>query len=154
MIMQKSATRCFLCLLLVLTICLSAVPGAGAADSVDWGSVTARTVAAWTNDAVSDAEIRELLNSQELHPQKTGWYELDSLLGSLIAESGADDAYGQLRYMYEWMVKNVTYSWEGYSNTQASVASYNSVTGYNYLDWMNYDTGLTKSIPDDMANRT
>ena len=52
------------------------------------------------------------------------------------------------------MVENVTYSWAGYSNTNASVAAYNSFTGYNYLSSMTYEDGLKKSISDDMANRT
>ena len=107
---------------------------------------------AWTDDALSTSEARTLLNSQELHPQRTGWVELDNLIENMLENAGSD-TYSKLRYMYDWLVKNVTYSWEGYSNTNASAAAYNSVTGYNYLRNMTYD-GYTKTIPDDMANRT
>ena len=116
------------------------------------GEMTAEVVKAWTDDALSTSEARTLLNSQELHPQRTGWVELDNLIENMLENAGSD-TYSKLRYMYDWLVKNVTYSWEGYSNTNASAAAYNSVTGYNYLRNMTYD-GYTKTIPDDMANRT
>ena len=120
----------------------------------EWESTEAfsELVGAWTNDTVGEAKVKELLNSAELHPQKTGWKQLDELLDGML-KSGGSDTYSKLRYMYDWLVKNVSYSWEGYSYTAASVASYNSVTGYNYLKTMTHD-GLKKTIPDDMANRT
>lgn len=120
----------------------------------EWESTEAfsELVAAWTDDTVGEAKAKELLNGAQLHPQKTGWKELDELLESML-KNGGSDTYSKLKYMYDWLVKNVTYSWEGYSNTTASVACYNSVTGYNYLKSMTHD-GLRKTIPDDMANRT
>lgn len=117
------------------------------------GGMEAWRLEAWTNDALSTDQVKALLNKQVLHPQKTGWDKLDALLGSMLSRAGGD-TYDKLWYMYDWMVKNVTYSWEGYSNTYASVASYNSVNRYNYLKDMTYEDGLQKSIPDDMANRT
>jgi hypothetical protein len=88
---------------------------------------------AWTNDAITPSQAKELLNRQVLHPQRTGWDKLDARIGALLDESGASDTYGKLWYAYQWLVRNVTYSWAGYSNTNASVAAYNSFTGYNYL---------------------
>lgn len=120
----------------------------------DWESTEAvsELVGAWTNDTIGTDAVKKLLNSATLHPQKTGWNQLDALLEQMLS-AGGSDTYSQLKYMYDWLVMNVTYSWEGYSNTTASVACYNSVTGYNYLKSMSHD-GLKKTIPDDMANRT
>ncbi len=118
------------------------------------GGETASIKEAWRNDAVSTSTMKKLLNSIELHPQKTGWDKLDALLEKMLSAYEGEDTYTKLRGMYDWLVKNVTYSWEGYSYTAASVKAYNSVTGYNYLKNMTYEDGLEKSIPDDMANRT
>lgn len=120
----------------------------------DWEATEAvsELVGAWTDDTIGADAVKRLLNGTALHPQKTGWNQLDALLEQMLS-AGGSDTYSKLKYMYDWLVKNVTYSWEGYSYTAASVASYNSVTGYNYLGSMSHD-GLKKTIPDDMANRT
>ena len=159
---MKCTWRRIVSLLLVAALCLGGmIPAVWAADEIEDGAAfgsmmaamdDATVTAAWTNDAVSETEMKTLLNSQELHPQRTGWKELDDLLGQMLQSAGSD-TYSQLRYMYDWLVKNVTYSWEGYSYTVASVASYNSFS-WNYLKDMTYEDGLQKSIPDDMANRT
>lgn len=133
--------------------------GVPAYDGAAFGSAWDHAVVdpprkAWTHDAISSDEAKALLNRQVLHPQRTGWNLLDAKIASLLNASGASDAYGKLWYAYQWMVENVTYSWAGYSNTNASVAAYNSFTGYNYLSSMTYEDGLKKSISDDMANRT
>ena len=47
----------------------------------------------------------------------------------------------------------MSYSWDGYSNTYASLEAYNSFS-YDYLKDLTYEPYLEKSIPDDMANRT
>ena len=115
--------------------------GVPAYDGAAFGSAWDHAVAdpprkAWTHDAISSDEAKALLNRQVLHPQRTGWNLLDAKIASLLNASGASDAYGKLWYAYQWMVENVTYSWAGYSNTNASVAAYNSFTGYNYLSSM------------------
>ena len=108
----------------------------------------------WIDISTPDDELEALINSQPLHPQRTGWIELDQLIESLLLEAGEDaSAYEKLRYAYDWMVQNVTYSWDGYSYRKASVKSYNSFNQINYLPGLTYETGLDKSIPDDMANR-
>lgn len=109
----------------------------------------------WVNCAVSESTMRTLLNQETLHPQKTGWLELDQLIDNILSQAGADaDTYTKLRYAYDYLVKNVVYSWEGYSFTTASVTAYNSFTNIDYTAKMTYEEGLQKSIPDDMANRT
>ena len=128
--------------------------GAAFGEAPESGTVEAWRLEAWTNDAMSADQVKALLNRQTLHPQRTGWDKLDALIDSMLAQAGGSDAYSKLWHMYDWMVKTVTYDWEGYSYTYASVASYNSVNRYDYLKNMIYEDGLQKSIPDDMANRT
>ncbi len=155
-------------ILLCLALCLSLVPAAWGLDlpdaqpTVDTAAFGADTdytagdgILAWTNDAEDIATMRLILNAQTLHPQKTGWKELDELLETMIAEAGADaDTCDKLLYMYNWLVTQVTYSFRGYSYTTASVKCYNSFTQLDYLSQLHYEEGLQKSIPDDMANRT
>ena len=118
-------------------------------------SLHADSLYAWVNRSVSANELRSLLDQQSLYPQRTGWLELDLLIESILNGAGESaDTYTKLRYAYDYLVKEVTYSWEGYSYRSASVKAYNSVTGYDYLSSMTYEDGLQKSIPDDMANRT
>ena len=160
--MKKNIAHRAVHLLLALVLCISLFASAAIAaeepeeDIAAFGalssSIQAQTREAWTNDALAPSEMEALLNRQTLHPQRTGWMELDNLLDQMLQNAGSD-TYSKLRYMYDWLVKNVTYSWEGYSNTSASAAAYDSVTGYNYLYNMHYD-GFAKTIPDDMANRT
>lgn len=176
--MNRTAHHRLLSLLLALMLCLGVLgPLSGFAedfepiyiteDGAAFGSLpeaygledqlTADTLYSsyWVNSAVSESTMRTLLNQETLHPQKTGWLELDQLIESILAKAGKDaDTYTKLRYAYDYLVKNVTYSWEGYSYTSASVKCYNSFTKINYLSKMTYEDGLQKSIPDDMANRT
>ena len=159
-------TKLLRALALILVLCLCATPlGVFARDTdapavdtaafapAESGGISARTVGAWTNDALSTSQIRTLLNSQTLHPQRTGWDKLDRRIEELLSAAGGTDAYTKLWYAYQWLVKNVTYYWDGYSYKSASVAAYNSVNGYDHLKDMTFEEGLAPSIPDDMANR-
>lgn len=156
--MRKRLTSLLLILAMLLGM-LGAVP-AMAADTWDgaaFGELSPaqadnQVTKIWTYDAMDAETLKALVNSQELHPQRTGWMELDQLLGDMVKQGG-DDAYSQLWYMYSWLTKRVYYSWAGYRNTYASVAAYNSFY-YNYLKDLTYEDGLQKAMPDDMANRT
>ena len=149
--------------ILIVSFCFASMTPAFSADAVSAReNVDNRPVAvnndmpmrkAWAHDAISAKQAKELLNRQDTHPQRTGWNQLDSAIEALLEESGASDTYGKLWYVYQWMVLNVTYSWAGYSNDDSSVTAYNSFDGYDYLSSMDYEEGLLKSIPDDMANR-
>lgn len=117
------------------------------------GEITAPDKTVWTNDALSDSEMKSLLNNLELYPQRTGWVELDEKIAALLKPYEDSDTYTKLRAAYDYLVKNVSYSWDGYSNTYASLEAYNSFS-YDYLKNLTYEPYLEKSIPDDMANRT
>ncbi len=105
----------------------------------------------WTDDSLPDSEMQALVNSIELHPQVTGWAELDQQIEALLAPYAGEDTYTQLWNAYSYLVKNVQYSWEGYSKQHAPAYE---CFARDYLSALHYRDGLEKSIPDDMANRT
>ena len=152
--MKKNLLIRALGLLLAVAVLCSVGISALAADEepAPLGGDVAGNTEAWTNDALSTAEMKQLLNGLTLYPQRTGWDKLDQRLESMLSEG--ETTYDKLWNFYTWLVENVTYSWEGYTVTEGSLAAYESVTGYDYLSPMTYETGLQKSIPDDMANRT
>ena len=168
--MKGTLSRKWLSLFLALILCCAVISPASvfAADALPHDALPADHqitsdvlyadglyASGWVDCDLDESEMRPLLNRETLYPQKTGWMELDQLIESILANAGENaDTYTRLRYAYDYLVKNVTYSWEGYSYTTASVKSYNSVTKYDYLSSMTYEDGLQKSIPDDMANRT
>ena len=148
--------RRLLSLLLSLALCCGLLaPGVPAADEPAHLSDSAQAglKAVWTHDAIGLDSIKTLLNAQTLHPQRTGWDQLDALLEQMISQAPGSDACSRLWYMYNWLAMNVTYSWAGYGYTYSSVAAYNSFR-YDYLKDMTFEPGLEKSVPDDMANRT
>lgn len=140
-------------LLVILSLTVFASGADTQSDQLAFGSasIEAEQKLAWTNDALSQSEIKALLNQQELHPQETGWDKLDALLDQLLTPYRDQDTYTQLRAIYDYLVTNVTYSWEGYSKQTAPAYEY--FTRLDYLKDMTYEEGLQKSIPDDMANR-
>ncbi len=149
-----SGAHSFIMLLLVILSLTVFASGADTqSDQLAFGSasIEAEQKLAWTNDALSQSEIKALLNQQELHPQETGWDKLDALLDQLLTPYRDQDTYTQLRAIYDYLVTNVTYSWEGYSKQTAPAYEY--FTRLDYLKDMTYEEGLQKSIPDDMANR-
>ena len=144
-------------LVMLFLIVISLTAFANAADTqVDQAAFGNSSISfdqklAWTNDALSKSEMKALINQQELHPQETGWDKLDALLNNLLKPYRNKDTYTQLRAIYDYLVTEVTYSWEGYSKQTAPAYEY--FTKLDYLKNMNYEEGLQKSIPDDMANR-
>ena len=63
---------------------------------------------------LKNAELRELLNSVELHPQKTNYPVVDALLENLTAQFTGDN-YDRLKAAYDWATMNITYSWWPYT---------------------------------------
>ena len=97
----------------------------------EWIEIAADVKTVWTNDALSDSEMKPLLNNLELYPQKTGWVELDEKIAALLKPYENSDTYTKLRAAYDYLVKNVSYSWDGYSDTYASLAAYNNSSSYD-----------------------
>ena len=153
---RELLSRC-LRVFLALILCIEALMPfhARAADEhfpgTASGSMTAETVQAWTMDALDRGAVQALLNRQTLRPQRTGWVELDNKIGELLSHAGSS-AYDRLWYAYDWLVKNITYSWAGYTTAQLPGHYYDRFE-WDYLKNLTYEPGLRKSVPDDMANR-
>lgn len=100
-------------------------------------------------DAMSLESVKKLLNSVELHPQRTGYVEMDRRLEQLLAPYAKSDAYTKLKALYDWTVENIDYSWEGYSQDWAP--AYDKFTlKYD----LTYETGLPEAIPKEVIDRS
>lgn len=131
--MKKSGKR-IASFLLSLLLCLTLLPVSSAQAA---------------GDAMSLESVKELLNSVELHPQRTGYVEMDRLLEQILAPYAESDAYTKLKAMYDWTVENITYSWEGYSQDWAPAYDKFTLT-YD----LTYETGLPEAIPREVINRS
>lgn len=100
-------------------------------------------------DAVSMEEIKQLLNAEPLHPQRTGYQEVDQILENITAPTKGQDTYTRIKALYTWAVDNIAYDWEGYSQSWAP--AYDKFTlKYN----LTYDSALPEAYPKDMIYRT
>ena len=124
--------RSILALLLVAALLAAALPFALAA----------------TPDCMDEDELRTLLNSVELRPQKTHYARMDALLERLTAPYDGLDNYDRLREAYDWVVMNVEYSWEPYSQDWAPA--------YDCFDvdcGLELDAGAEETMPYEVVNR-
>lgn len=133
---MKRIFRHFLLLILALTIVFGL-------------SITAN--AAWTDDSLPDEDMKTLMNAQALHPQPSGYRELDNLIAEILKPYEDSDTYTKIYALYDWTVRNITYSWEGYSQQWAPC--YDKFT-LNYLDQLTYTEGLQEAIPQEIVNRS
>ncbi len=106
----------------------------------------------WTNDALSQETMAALINSQELHPQRTGYVELDSRLDEMLAPYKDKDAYTQIQAVYEWVIANVVYTHNGYGYVEGATNQYDYLTRTFYVEEMTYEEGLETAIPDKVVN--
>lgn len=107
--------------------------------------------AAWTDDSLPAEDMKTLINSQALYPQPSGYEELDSLIAQILEPYESSDTYTKLYQLYDWTVRNITYSWEGYSQQWAPC--YDKFT-LNYIDTLTYKEGLQEAIPQEIVNRS
>ena len=149
MMSKTSVWKRFAGRLLALILCVSMIPSVGitaqAVDSVDMDTKSAMIV---EHDANSTS-IEELLNSQTLHPQKTGYAALDQLLESVLAPYAGKSTAEKVKACYAWTVKNINYSWAGYTRANSGYNGFNQK--YPYSD---YEAGLQKAFPEEVIART
>lgn len=99
-------------------------------------------------DAMLDGAVKALLNGAELHPQRTGYPELDDLMRQILADCQEADTYTKVKTAYDWVVENVEYSWRPYSQDYAP--AYDCfVVNHNLY----YEAGLEEVVPAEIANR-
>ena len=122
-----------LSLLLTMVIVLSALPvTASALDDV----------------SLSVKEAKELLNNVELHPQRTGYAEVDALMDSILAPSREKDTYTRVKNAYVWLIRNISYSWDPYSQDYAP-----AYDCFDVVHDLTYEEGLQESAPFEIVNR-
>lgn len=100
-------------------------------------------------EAQAVSNINSLLNSVELHPQKTGYAALDKLLDSIMASCAGKTTAEKVQYCYDWTVRYIDYSWAGYTKSNSGYDGFNVAYPYNDLE-----DGLQKAFPDDVIART
>lgn len=91
--MKRKTTARVLSLLMAMLMCLYAVPLA--------------------SGAYSYTESRDIINSQTLYPQKSGYAKIDARVQELLNSfrPKASDTYELLLACYDWLVYNITYDY-------------------------------------------
>lgn len=99
--------------------------------------------------ALPAADAKKLLNSVELHPQRTGYTEVDELMESILAPYKYSDTYSKVRGAYVWLIRNIHYSWNPYSKKYAPAYDY-----FNVIHKLTYEKDLQESAPFEIVNRS
>lgn len=94
-------------------------------------------------------DLTAAINAQKLYPQRTGCIEVDNAIERILAPYKNATTYEKVKACYDWVVKNTTYSWHGYSKKTAPAYEYFSLT-YD----LKYEEGLQLSVPKDMIYRS
>lgn len=147
--MKKSILARITSLVLALVLCCSVLPitQAMAVDNVDID-----TKYAAVEKEVGAATIDSLLNAQTLHPQKTGYAALDKMLEDIIGPVKDKSVAEQIKHCYDWTIRNIDYSWAGYTGTGSGYNGFNlKKNAYPYND---YEAGLQKAFPEEVIART
>lgn len=161
---MKSTWRRGVSLILVMVLCLGTfAPAALAADQVPEplpladlsasadNNVTGAVIG-WTNDALPQSTMAALINSQELHPQRTGYVEMDNKIDKILEPYQGKPAYEQIQAVYLWIINNVVYTHNGYGFVEGATNQYDYLTKTDYVLRMTYETGLEHAIPDKVIN--
>lgn len=106
------------------------------------------SVFALDNLALPSAKAKEILNSAELHPQKTGYAEVDAKMESILRPYQEKDTCTKVRNAYIWLIRNVRYSWMPYS--KHSAPAYDC---FDVIHELTYEEGLQESAPFEIVNR-
>ena len=100
-------------------------------------------------DAMQPDSLRDLINSETLYPQKSGYPQVDAILEEIFAPYAESDNYTKLKAAYDWTVTEINYSWAPYSQNWAP--AYDCFVPVYDLA---YPAGLEEVIPFEMINRS
>lgn len=107
------------------------------------------TAFAVKNDSEPMETVKQLLNAQELHPQVTGYRELDAAIEKILAPYAEKDTYTKIKAAYDWCVTEINFSWQAYSQDYAPAYDKHAVKCN-----MTYENGLQEAVPWEIANRS
>ena len=124
--------RRFLALLLLTALLFSLLPA---------------TVQA-AGDAIAMNKIKKILNSVELHPQKTGYIELDRELAAVLKPYSGEDTFTKVKAAYDWTVLGINFSWAPYSQNWAP-----AYDCFNVEHDLTLEKGRRQVVPHEVANR-
>ena len=107
----------------------------------------------WTNDALPQEQMKALINSQELHPQLTGYAEMDEAIDKILSAVPADaDAYTKIQTVYEWIIEHVVYTHNGYGYVEGATNTFDFFQRNFYTEKMTKTEGISHFIPDKVVN--
>ena len=96
---------------------------------------------------LTEEELYALVEQATPHPQKTGYLEMDQWLADFFARFEGKDMVQKLKGAYEWIVKNVIYSWWPYTGVHVGYHD------FNVDHHLTYDEDLEEVIPYEIVNR-
>ena len=96
---------------------------------------------------LTEEELYDLMDQVTLHPQKTGYAEMDQWLDEFYAQYEGMDIVQKLKATYEWLIKNVIYSWWPYTGIHVGYDD------FNVDHHLTYDDELQEVIPYEIVNR-
>lgn len=121
----------FLAITLMLVLLLGILPVSAAGDATDM------------------EEMKTLINSVTLYPQRTGYAKMDALLEEIFAPYADSDNFTKLKAAYDWTVTEINYSWGPYSQNWAP--AYDCFVPVYELE---YEEGLQEAMPFEIVNRS
>lgn len=98
--------------------------------------------------SLTDEQLYSLMEKETLHPQKTGYPEMDRVLEEIMAPYEGMDAVQKLKAIHEYVIRHITYSWNPYpyhSRNAADTFAVDHHLAYNY--------DLEEVIPYSVVNR-
>lgn len=103
------------------------------------------------SDVMDMEDMKALLNSEELHPQPTGYPELDSILSDLLAPYENEDTFTKVKAMYDWCILNINFDWKPYTEPHTAPA----YDRFGVDCGLSYElTGNSPALPYDCYNRS
>lgn len=77
---------------------------------------------------------------------------MDEAIAKILEPYANSDAYTKVKALYDWVVTNVEYTHNGYSQVSGATNYYDFLTRTFYVERMTYEEGLEHAIPDKVIN--
>lgn len=88
---------------------------------------------------------KTLINSLKVYPQETGYESIDAKVDAILAPYANSDTYTKLKAAYDWLVRNVDFTWSAYNEQNW----YGFAKPYHYNDFVGkYACPIPNSVID------
>lgn len=98
--------------------------------------------------SLTDSQLYDLVEKETLHPQKTGYPEMDRVLEKILAPYEGESPAVKLKAAHEYIIRNVRYSWNPYPYHSRNAADTFAVDHH-----LAYEEELEEVIPYSVVNR-